>query len=548
MDIFSYGNSDFNRDAHTDHPNKKNDSFLNMDRQKMMIENYFEQISAIPRLKTDRIIAFLKDWADSNGFKYGTNSFTYTVKDTLTNQKREETGENIWIDVPATQGYENYPNVILQGHLDMVCKKDDKNGKDHNFETDPIDIIANDNFITANGTTLGADNGIGIAIMMAIATGTEPHGPLRLLMTGNEEKGCEGAESLDPSVLNSDYLINLDYEDIEQICYSSAGNTMISINKINKFLPEYLSYNDIIGTLNITGLPGGHSGLKIHEKRLPANVVFSTFLQELIKEGMKPKLSLIKSGNEANAISDIATVVFSIQKKDEENVKNILSNLQPKYYEEYGSENLKDKDNNPFDCKLSFKEYKDPDMTFLREEDSASIINFLNELPQGVLNMLEGNNSLVETSSNTGQISLDNLSLEFGICSRSCNDEKLKKLRNDICDLANNYFGSHELNIKSTFSPSWNEDPNSSLINLIKEGYDLNTDIEEVKKVAVHAGLECSIFALKKLGIHLVSMGPTIDWAHTTKETLHTDTLTPCMDVVNYCLKNINVIDNIAEI
>lgn len=513
-----------------------NNNLPEVNRMRMSAENYFEQISAIPRLKYDRIIAFLKDWADSNGFTYGTNSFKYKPKK---GSEDIEEGQNIWIDIPASEGYENYPNVILQGHLDMICKKNE--GSNHNFETDPIKIIKTDNFITADSTTLGADNGIGIAIMMAIATGNSKHGSIRLLMTGNEEKGCEGAASLDPTVLNADYLINLDYEDISQICYSSAGNSNITMTR--NYIPKFLEYSDNVYRSSITDLTGGHSGLEINKGRLPANVIFTVFFNELLKRGIHPKLLTIDTNSESNAISNEATLVFTIPDDGIEIAEIIFNNLNSKFHAEYEDEKFE----------WSLKPEHSFKNKFLSEEDSTSLIKFLSELPQGIIDVLNDDGSLREaspeekrkkdvpvgTSSNTGSITLNEGQFIAGICSRSCNDNVLLKLKNDISNLGIKY-GFH---VESNFAPAWYEDPNTPLVRLVRDAYNDSTAVD-AKLIAVHAGLECSIFAEQKSNIQLVSMGPTIDGAHTTEETLYTDTIEPCINVINYCLEHINEINN----
>ena len=234
----------------------------------------FLSLTEVPRpcYHTEKALAYFQSFAEQHGFKH----------------YRDDYG-NFWMDIPAAQGYESYPKVILQAHMDMVCVSDP--GVDIDFETTGITATVGDDAITADGVSLGADDGAGVGTILAIAESSIAHGPLRALITTDEDVGLLGAAALDPSAIDADYLINIDGEQAGQICYSTAGGLQASIK--NQYSTEAVSSDETVWQLEVGNLLGGHSGVEIDKNRLSAVTAITDMLQSVIDAGIP--ISLISS-------------------------------------------------------------------------------------------------------------------------------------------------------------------------------------------------------------------------------------------------------------
>ena len=462
----------------------------------------FVKLCAVPRpgFHTEKCLAYFQAWAEEHGFEHF----------------RDEYG-NFWMDVPATEGYENYPKVILQAHMDMVCVATSDN--DIDFMTQGITPIINGNKMTADRTSLGADNGIGVAAALAVVTGNVGHGPIRCLFTADEDVGLHGAAALDPASLDSDYLINIDLEEENQVCYSCAGNLRASMKKTHETVT--VGADETVFQIKVDNLLGGHSGMDIHRNRLNAAVALTT----MVKAIGAVKLVEVKAGAAFNAISQNGSMTFAVETAKVEAMKAAVAAAQAQLVEAYPLEKME----------VVMTEVASEGVKALTVEDSAALLALVDYLPQGVLAMSPKIEGLVQTSSNIGVFQLAEGAAEVGTSSRSCVTADVDKLEDDFRAESGKY--GYEMSVMSKY-PGWDGDPNTPLLKLSEKAYkEIGVEAE---LVAIHAGLEPSWFSSKREGMQMICLGPTLTGAHTTEETLYIDTLAPTMDVVLYCLQHVN--------
>ena len=462
----------------------------------------FVKLCAVPRpgFHTEKCLAYFQAWAEEHGFEHF----------------RDEYG-NFWMDVPATEGYENYPKVILQAHMDMVCVATSDN--DIDFMTQGITPIINGNKMTADRTSLGADNGIGVAAALAVVTGNVGHGPIRCLFTADEDVGLHGAAALDPASLDSDYLINIDLEEENQVCYSCAGNLRASMKKTHETVT--VGADETVFQIKVDNLLGGHSGMDIHRNRLNAAVALTT----MVKAIGAVKLVEVKAGAAFNAISQNGSMTFAVETAKVDAMKAAVAAAQAQLVEAYPLEKME----------VVMTEVASEGAKALTVEDSAALLALVDYLPQGVLAMSPKIEGLVQTSSNIGVFQLAEGAAEVGTSSRSCVTADVDKLEDDFRAESGKY--GYEMSVMSKY-PGWDGDPNTPLLKLSEKAYkEIGVEAE---LVAIHAGLEPSWFSSKREGMQMICLGPTLTGAHTTEETLYIDTLAPTMDVVLYCLQHVN--------
>jgi len=415
---------------------------------------------------------------------------------------------NIVITKQASPGYHNKPIVILQGHMDMVCAKN--SDIDHDFSRDPIQIQITGDTLTAQGTTLGADNGIGIAAGLAILEDTAlKHGPLEVLFTVDEETGLTGAFALKSDMLSGHFMLNLDSEDFGVITVGCAGGGDSQIT-----LPisqETLEKNMTGLKIRVTGLRGGHSGVDIHEQRGNAIKILARILW-ITTTKFSIKISHIQGGDKHNAIprESMALISLPINKKDdvinfireqEKNIHNEIFAIDPKF-------------------KIEITENTDMEKA-LTNDSHHHLLNLLHGLPHGIQKMSYDIPDLVETSTNLATVSLKGDSANIGLSSRSSISSALQNLRDQIHALATLAGASVT---EETPYPGWKPDLNSPLLKLSKTIF--KEMFSKVPKVeAIHAGLECGIIGEKFPGMDMISIGPTIKYPHSPEEQVHIKTV-----------------------
>ncbi len=443
----------------------------------------FAGIASIPRgsKNEERVSRFIEKEAESNGCSVA----------------RDATG-NMCIRVAATPGHEQAPAVVLQGHLDMVCEKNDD--VSFNFECDPIRIVRDGHWIRADGTTLGADNGIGVAAALAAAFSPEcVHGPLELLLTVDEETGLTGAAGLADNMLTGRMLINIDSETITSICIGCAGGGGVTSTL-------HLEYNDTPcnrdgAVISVCGLQGGHSGLNIHENRANAIRILARALRTL--QPLGTEICVLAGGDKHNAIPREASAVICLPKETRLQARQLLDSLSDSLQGEYGGEHME----------LTLREAGVPDR-IIRSDISARIIDMLAGLPNGVLALSRDVPGLVETSSNLACVSVCENILTVHNSPRSSNAASLQACTEQITSVAR--LAGCDSRVDEPY-PGWTPDRDSKLLHIVDGEYRRLFDSSPVHSVT-HAGLECGIIGAKYPGMDMVSIGADIVNCHSPDE------------------------------
>jgi dipeptidase D len=431
---------------------------------------------------------------------------------------------NVIIRKPATAGMENRKTVVLQGHLDMVPQKN--SDKKHDFEKDPIETFIDGDWVTANDTTLGADNGIGVAAAMAVLLSKDiPHGPIEALFTIDEETGMTGAFELQPNVLKGDILLNLDSEDEGELYVGCAGGT--NANMVFNFNEVPASGDLTAFRISLTGLKGGHSGLDISLGRGNANKMMFRLLKELIRS-YDVRLSTIDGGSLRNAIPRecFATVcvptnaIIEFTEAIEEFTsiyKNELAVTEP-------------------DLSLVAEQCNLPPfiMDELAQDD---LVNAIQACPNGVIRMSDTMPGLVETSTNLAIVKSENGKTKVQCLFRSSVDtakEEVQSTLESIFSLAGAevIFDGHY--------PGWKPNPNSEILKVMKDVYQkLYNKTPDVK--GIHAGLECGILGATYPNWDMISFGPTIRFPHSPDEKVHIKSVEKFWFFLVETLKNIPI-------
>lgn len=409
---------------------------------------------------------------------------------------------NIIADLPPTAGMEDKPMIILQGHMDMVCVAAD--GVCYDPLNDPIKLLRNESFIFADGTSLGGDDGIAIAEALYLFKNLKKHGPLRVIITVDEERGMTGAERLDKKYLeDARFLINCDSEEDGVITVGCAGGVNIDLSKPCAYT-QSLSENHF--KLVIQGIKGGHSGVEIHKGR--ANAIKSmAFLLDSIREaGHGLQLISINGGEARNAIPVYAEakICTSVSKQM---LHILIEEFKESFIENYG-----DADNEVVltaePCDYSGKA--------ISEEDSSSIIDLLLMLHTGVFGMSQVVPSLVETSANIGVISTDDGIVQLQYYPRSSNTAKLKEIGTMVKVISSAKGFAADIGEPS---PGWKEKGHSVLADTLRQIYQLQNGMD-MSIATIHAGLECGWFAIKNKDLDIVSIGVNTFDIHSPKERL----------------------------
>ncbi|MBL1212833.1 MAG: aminoacyl-histidine dipeptidase [Ignavibacteriae bacterium] len=454
-----------------------------------LIWNYFYEISQVPRpsKKEEKIIEYVKKFAADRNLEL----------------KQDETG-NLVIKVPATPGYENAPTVVLQGHLDIVCEKN--KGTEHDFDNDPIKLIRDGEWITADGTTLGADNGIGVAAAMALSTDPDvTHGPLEILCTVDEETGMTGVMGLQPGFISGEMLLNMDSEEDGAFYVGCSGgqDTMgvfkISWAQAKKDLAPY--------ELMVTGLKGGHSGLDVAAGRGNAIQMLGRMLK---KFPVKYRVAKLIGGSKRNAIPREAEAVILIDPKDESTVAE--------FAKKYVADLLLEYEKNDGGLDITLKKLNDNYDKVWKKKFTKRIVNALSSLPNGIQAMSADIPDLVETSTNLATVTMEGDELRIGTSQRS-SIEPAKHAISGAVKAILELAGADEILVGDGY-PGWQPNMDSALLKFSKEVFnEMYGKDPEIK--AIHAGLECGLLGATYPGLDMISFGPTIEGAHSPDEKLN---------------------------
>lgn len=425
-------------------------------------------------------------------YDFGKSLWLETIKDD---------GGNVLIRKPATsQEMAKKKMITLQAHMDMVPQKDE--GKIHDFTKDAIKAYVDGDFVKAEGTTLGADNGMGMAAIMAILESKDiEHGPLEALFTVDEEVGMHGVKYLKADFLKGKYLINLDSEDEGEIFIGCAGGVDVTVSfdyKKENAPTNYNSYRVVI-----SGLKGGHSGFNIHEGRGNAIKILTRLLFSL-KLQVDFYLSEFNGGTLRNVIPSKAEVVLLVNNKDDKKFKDIVSDFSVMIKKEY-------KFGAPF-ITLTLNESKNPPFVF-DKKTSNTLIDSIHCCVDGAIRM-DDNLNIVQTSSSLGVINTTESSIYLSFLSRSLIDTA----RDYVATMVGTAFSIVGANVKySGVYPGWKPDENSTLLKVSRDTY-RELFGKDAKVLAVHAGLECGVIGAKYPKMEMISFGPTIKDAHSINE------------------------------
>lgn len=462
--------------------------------------HYFEKLCSIPRGSGNcgNVATWLETFAYSHGLK--------VIRDK---------SNNVIIFKEASRGREALAPLILQAHTDMVCEKE--SGSNINFDTDPINIIVECDVVRAKSTTLGADNGIGVALILAIlADDNLVHPKIEAVFTSDEEIGMVGASALDVSVLKGTRMINLDSEDEEVFIVGCAGG-----NVTKNTIP--IARDDFEGKyyeLRIAGLTGGHSGADIDKYRANSNVLMGRLLLAISKS-TQMRLGSINGGNKDNVIASDTSAVIAIT--DEIALNNILTQMRAAFLNEY---------------KLT-----DPHMTIsvsgvgktpvMSEESTRKIVFLLALSPDGIQSMSSDIEGLVQSSLNLGILKTTDNNVEFSHCVRSSLETQKQMICDRLCALCSNLGGHSEIDGDY---PAWEYEPDSELRELMAEIYKKQRG-SEPKLSAIHAGLECGLFTAMIPNLDCVSCGPNLADIHTPRERFYISSVKNLWDMLVETLK-----------
>lgn len=454
----------------------------------------FYDLTQVPRPSghLEKVQQFLLDFAK----KVGVEAF-------------KDSANNIVMRKPASPGMENRKTVMLQAHMDMVPQNTPDST--HNFETDPIQTWIDGEWVKTKGTTLGADNGLGIAAIMAVMEDkTLKHGPIEALCTADEETGMYGANDLPTGQMNSDILLNLDTEDEGEMIVGSAGG--VDITGTIEYKPVETEEGDKAIKVTIKGLKGGHSGLEINEGRANANKQMVRFVREAISL-CDARLAEWHGGNMRNAIPNSCVVVLTVPAENVEATKELVEDWKEQIVEDYyGIE----------DAIEFFCEDVETPKTEVPADIQDNLIDAIYACHDGVIRMIPTIPTKVETSSNLAIINITDSKAEMLILARS-SSESMKDYVTKTVSSAMAMVGMKVITSGDYFG--WNPNPNSPMVALMSKIYkDLFNQDPTVQ--VCHAGLECSVILGKYPGLDIVSFGPTIRSPHTAGERAHIPSVT----------------------
>ena len=468
---------------------------------------YFEAISNIPR---------------GSGNEKEISDYLLNFGKSLGLESIQDKALNVIIKKPGTKGYENAPTVIIQGHMDMVCEKN--NGVEHDFEKDPLKLRIVDDYIYATDTTLGADNGIAVAYAMAILASKDiPHPPIEVLITTDEETGMSGAMAINKEHIDGKILINLDNEEEGYLLVSCAGG-------IRSTATLNIEKQDVkdkkLVKISISGLKGGHSGMDIIKERGNSNKILGRVLKGLSRE-VNFNIVNLNGGSKNNAIPREAEAVITINSSDENTVIDVIRS----WNDIIGNE-LRTQDSGLKIEALSINDKEEKEFT---DESTKNVVDLLYLYPNGINSKSVEIDGLVESSTNLGVLTTTDTAVEFDSAIRSSVPslkEEIVLRSKTIVEL----FGG-EFTTTADY-PGWEYNPDSKIREICQK---VHKDLygNEAKIVAIHAGVECGLFNEKLGDLDMISFGPNLYDVHTPDEHMSISSVRNCYEYLKAILKEI---------
>jgi len=452
----------------------------------------FDELTQIPRASTKEAAA--REWVLKKARALGLET-------------QEDKVGNIVVRKPAHPGREKAPTILLQGHLDMVCEKNETTK--HDFSKDPITVKREGDWLRADGTTLGADNGVGVCAALAVMESKDiAHGPLEFCFTVDEETGLTGAAEFPGGILKSKFFFNLDNEEIGTLCIGcSGGLNTTARRKVQKHAPKAGSG----WRLKVSGLKGGHSGVDIHQGRGNALRILGKVLQAIL-EKTPVEIGELKGGSARNVIPREAYAVLAIPDANAKDVQSIVSALEKEIREDLGG----------FDpgLKITLEKEAAPKQV-ISSDEAKRVADVLASCPHGVIAMSPDIPGLVQTSTNLATVALNEDTIELGTSQRSAiESSKLAAAKTvaTVCRLA-----GFEVEFGARY-PGWKPEPKSEVVLKLQEVHQQLFG-EPARLMAMHAGLECGVIGEKYPEMQLISFGPTIVDVHSPSERVQISTV-----------------------
>ncbi|MFW1940333.1 aminoacyl-histidine dipeptidase [Acinetobacter junii] len=473
-----------------------------------VVWRHFETLCTIPRPSKheQQLRQHLKDWAEQRNLE------TYV----------DDIG-NLIIRKAATAGKEQVAGVILQGHLDMVTQAN--RGTQHDFFKDPIQPVLKDGWLIAENTTLGADNGIGVALALAVLESNDvAHGPIEVLLTIDEEAGMSGARLLESGVLTGQWLFNIDTEEWGELYLGCAGSIDLEVGQSLQYesAPENLIFVDLL----VSGLKGGHSGVDIHLGRGNANVILANFLNDYLSQTNGRLVEFI-GGTARNAIPREAVATIAIKSGQLPELEKAVAVIQAEWQKKL--QGIDDQ------LQITVQQNANQIDEVIIFQQQQAWLQALATCPYGISQWSRALPDVVETSNNIGVVKLTKDEAKTLIMVRSMvNQEALTFAQNIQLHFAN-------FEIQSELTPlvsGWTPNPDSAALKCLQQAYQSAFEIEPNLKV-IHAGLECGIIAEHYPDLQMVSFGPDIQGAHAPGERVKVDTVEKCWKLLVTALESV---------
>lgn len=466
-------------------------------------ENIWKHFSAFcsiphPSDHEAEIVAYIGQCAEEAGLEYSTDKIG-----------------NILVKKPASPSCEQWPVVALQAHVDMVPQKN--SNIQHDFVTDPIKPYIDGEWVTAENTTLGADNGVGAATMLALLEASDvKHGPIEALFTVQEENGMGGAFGLEQDVLKAQYLINTDSEEEKDIIVGCAGG--VDVNITAPLEKTKAPTDGLAVAVAFSGMKGGHSGVDIHLHRANANIIAAQFALAVI-EKLDAAIIKINGGNMRNAIPRESFVAFYIDQENQKECRDFVFAFEAKLNKQF--EGIEDK------IATTFSVY-DAEKLVLDTDSTKQFLTALLDCPNGDLAYVDGMDNTVESSNNISIVRTQENKFEVNCLQRSSSDENRLKWGKEIESV---FSGINAETVFENEYPGWKPVLDSELLHTAKQAYEKAFNRKPAVKV-IHAGLECGIIGSKYPKMEMVSVGPTIKYPHSPDEKVHIDSVGKYWDYV----------------
>lgn len=470
---------------------------------------HFYSLTQIPRPsgKKELIGKFLEDFGHALGLE----------------SMRDEIG-NVLVRKPATKGMENRKAVVLQAHMDMVPQKNA--GVEFDFETDAIQTYIDGDWVKARETTLGADNGIGVAAAMAVLTSDDiQHPDIEMFITVDEETGMYGAFGLQPNFLKGDILINMDSEEDGEFCVGCAGG--LDANATYHYQEVKMPEEDTALKISLTGLKGGHSGVDIHLQRANANKLMFRFLKEAVSD-YEARLASIEGGSLRNAIPREAFAVITVPTDGIEDIKSLAGEYEILYATEYKG----------VEENINFHiEVLDEAVGLIPEEVQDDLIHGVTACPNGVIRVVDDKPEVVETSNNLAIVKSNGSTIECNSLIRSSVESRKEELASMIESVFS--LAGAKIEFEGDY-PGWKPNFDSPILHEMKDLYEKRYN-ESPEIMVIHAGLECGILSTHYPEMDMISFGPTIRYPHSPDEKVHIPSVTKFWEFLVDILANIPV-------